>query len=749
MCPARSISTRTSTCSRCAICWPRAISYHLHLLAKQHVVGTAIGRYLIRKSDPWPESRKDAVAHDTADAIAPAKPPRTLANSEVRPYSWPCVLVFVDTWVDKADFALNGGIDPASIVPPTLYLPDGSRVPVCVVYAPLQDAAPQPRPPQHFPENRIGGGFPILIDVQGDQRFASVGCLVTDGHATYALTNRHVTGPAGTPVFTLLGGEKVRIGKSADKQLTRKLFQEIYADWPGKNVFVNLDIGLVEVEDLHHWTAQVFGLGTLGPLADLSADNISLRLVDCPVRAYGAASGQLEGAIKGLFYRYKSVGGFEYVADCLVGPADDAAPLATRPGDSGTVWTLVDGDAPPRPIAVEWGAQRFLQGGTQLETPYVLATFLSTACNQLEVDIIRDWNAGTLNYWGAVGHYTIATMAVELVQTPSLRSLMEANVTRISFAATQINKKNTSGLSKKDFVPLADVPDLVWKIAKKADGGRGGPEHPGHFADMDAKNGANQTLLQLCEDTDNINVEFWGEYYTEVSDKSRGCLPFRVWQFFNEMKDAAAKNNMARFVCAAGTLAHYIGDACQPLHISHMFDGDPEDSETVLKRNRHTGEMEKVEQPRAAGVHSAYEKDMVERHIFEIINGLTGISSSNAEALENGRDAAIAVVALMRDTFANTPPAKIVKRFQKLRDLDEKPAAIADALWDSFGESTLVNMADGCRLLAHLWDSAWISGGGAQQGKHNAVPEERLDELYRDPDFVRSLTLDALGTVLD
>ena len=58
-------------------------------------------------------------------------------------------------------------------------------------------------------------------------------------------------------------------------------------------------------------------------------------------------------------------------------------------------------------------------------------------------------------------------------------------------------------------MPLADVPDLVWKIAKKADGGLvGEPEHPGHFADMDARNKAKKTLLQLCENTDNIDVVF-------------------------------------------------------------------------------------------------------------------------------------------------------------------------------------------------------------------------------------------------
>src|SRR5262249_42719118 len=155
-------------------------------------------------------------------------------------------------------------------------------------------------------------GYPVLVDVQGEEHFASVGCLVSDGHKVYALTNRHVTGAPGERIYALIGGSKVPIGVSAPKQLTRKLFHEIYPEWPGHKVFVNLDVGLIDVDDTHDWTAQVYGIGQMGRLADLSVDNLSLRLIDCPVRAYGAVSGPLAGRIKGLFYRYKSVGGFEY-----------------------------------------------------------------------------------------------------------------------------------------------------------------------------------------------------------------------------------------------------------------------------------------------------------------------------------------------------------------------------------------------------------------------------------------------------
>src|SRR4029077_17677502 len=60
--------------------------YHLHLMDKQHVVATAVGRYLIRKSEPWPQSKSAAAAHDSRVARQQTKEPRTLANSEVRPY---------------------------------------------------------------------------------------------------------------------------------------------------------------------------------------------------------------------------------------------------------------------------------------------------------------------------------------------------------------------------------------------------------------------------------------------------------------------------------------------------------------------------------------------------------------------------------------------------------------------------------------------------------------------------------------
>ena len=136
------------------------------------------------------------------------------------------------------------------------------------------------------------------------------------------------------------------------------------------------------------------------------------------------------------------------------------------------------------PLAVQWGGQVFLDGQAQ-SSSYALATLLSTVCNALNVTLVRDWNIGLPEYWGAVGHYSIASEATGKISHRKLKQLMTANLDRISFNLADIDKKNMAGLSKRDFVPLADVPDMVWKVGPHKRGGMNSPEHANHFADMD------------------------------------------------------------------------------------------------------------------------------------------------------------------------------------------------------------------------------------------------------------------------
>lgn len=746
--------------------------YHVHLMHKQHVIATAVGRYRIRCTDPWPTAKTEA-GHPKAGYAKVDKGPRTLINSEIRPYSWPCILVFVDDWVPVDQFHPSKGYQPDDAVPRALYMPDGRVVPVCVIQAPRDESAPGPVRNLSFPENLLGGGYPVLVDVQGEQHVASIGCLLTDGHLVYALTNRHVAGEPGTPVYTIAGGRKEVIGKASAKQLSRLPFQDVYADWPGKNVYVNMDIGLIEVDDKTRWTAQVFGIGTMGKLADLSIDNLSLRLIGCPVRGFGCASREMLGEIHGLFYRFKSIGGFEYVSDFLIGPRRHD-PFQTHPGDSGTLWLLeVDDDAPPvdhgsharngkaagkekekpklalLPISVQWGGHVFIDERGEAGFPYALATCLSTVCNRLEVDLIRDWNIGLPEYWGAVGHYTIANKACDAIANKNLKKLMQANLDRITFPQGAITKKNLSGLSKQQFIPLADVPDLAWKIGPF---NRGQKEHPNHFADMDKPNpnDSGTTLLEMCKGhPEHVSVPVWQKYYTDVGDESRGLLPFRAWQFYQAMVEFVKAGKVTEFVCAAGILSHYVGDACQPLHISSMFNGDPDDTEVVTHKDRH-GKLVTEPVPRAAGVHAAYEDGMVDTHTPEIMAGVDKALAKSAKlpAVADGHDAAVAVVDLVQKTFDTIAPKDIVDAFLAVKG--QKPREISDALWSQFGDDTIAVIADGSRYLAHLWNSAWVAGDGDHTIKHlDAIDTQDLIDLYSDRTFLPSHTLDEIGPILN
>ncbi|HEY6901404.1 MAG TPA: hypothetical protein VI233_12200, partial [Puia sp.] len=584
-------------------------AFHIHLINKENVIGTAIGKYRVRLQEGPGE--------------------KTLTNTKVDESSWPCILVFVDQWVPYEEFRKK---DLDSFIPSTVFLPDGRRVPLCVIKAPSGDASGDLIAEEEilFPSDFIGGGYPLIIQSQGIERVASIGCVVSDGNKYYALTNRHVAGPAGTTVYTRVKGTLVPIGVSTDKFLGNKSFESLYKGFKGSNMVTNVDAALIEIKDYNFWKTDIFGLGTLGKLFDINTSNLTLDIIGSPVRAYGSISGELTAEISALFYRYKSVGGMEFVSDFLMGPRDGDHPLDTRHGDSGTLWVidtpmaagapLPTGTPAPtapgvkpefRPIAIQWGQHCFVQGSEERKFNFALGTCLSNVLRELEVDIVGGWNSGSDYTWGEVGHYTIANFATDLVANPQLKKLIDANLELITFKKDTLQTDSAIKRQRKtlDFTPLADVPDLVWKLV-------GGPfkrplENPNHFADMDKPDSNNKRLLDLCSGTGD-NMKFlspaeWLSYYSDpaVRDSSKGILPFRVWQIFLQMVDFARRGNTASFVAAAGVLAHYVGDACQPLHISFMFNGKPVPGQPGQK----IGE----------DVHEAFESKLVNKHNKEII----------------------------------------------------------------------------------------------------------------------------------
>lgn len=689
-------------------------AYHVHLAHLDNVFATAIGRYLILDEDP------DAKKPEKVRKGAPAAP-RTLANSSVKPWSWPCILVFVNQWRERTEF----GDRPDAMVPRFLYLPDGRVVPTCVVFAEerARDAALSPEPV--FPSDLLGGGFPAVQDIQNRLRLSSIGCLVTDGDQVFALTNRHVTGEAGRPVHTVVAGRRQKIGHSQGRDIGKKLFSEVYPGWPGSRVMLNLDAGLVRVDDVARWTAQVFGVGELGPIWDLHVDSFDLDVLECPARAYGAAGGALEGRIQALFFRYKTRGGIEYVSDFLIGPRAGATTVGTRPGDSGTIWFAddprpTDGRAlARRPFAMQWGGQSLYSPGADVVGDFALATCLSTVCRELDVEVITDWNVGQPETWGAVGHFKIGAFACELVEEDWLRGLFIANQGNIGYDDAAL-RAGLPDHPSSQFVPLADVADFVWRKTRKLDDNN-------HFADIDHKapetapaKYRGKSLLELTKGKpQKVHPDFWNGFYEAVGEDKRGALPFRVWQIYDEMVDFARASDLQRFVCAAGLMAHYVGDACQPLHVSEHHHGRNEEESRV---------------------HSSYETAMLARYADEMIAGLAALRANGAGvdfAVGGGHSAAVAIVELMRRTVERLPPLRVVEVYVESNHRTEE-------MWRRLGEDTISCLFDGASTLARLWQAAWREGRGAAANPAaagTAINRDALKSLYEDKAFLPSWRL--------
>ncbi|HEY8259483.1 MAG TPA: hypothetical protein VIG08_17625, partial [Gemmatimonadales bacterium] len=316
-----------------------------------------------------------------------------------------------------------------------------------------------------------------------------------------------------------------------------------------------------------------------------------------------------------------------------------------------------------------------------------------------------------------------------------------------------------------DFVPLADVPDIIWKQHKsKIEGGRDtqfldmgrttGPEHPTHYADIDEPGKDGKTLLELClEDDENISVGVWRQFYDDADHKTqheRGLLPFRVWQFFDAMEEFARNEQTAEFLCAAGLVSHYVGDACQPLHGSMLADGF-KDQPVTETHHHENGDPFTKESHVGAGVHSTYETKMIDRHAPELIAGLQQAFQGQQPpmaAIHSGKEAAEAIIALMDRSAHSVPPKDLVDTYVAAGG---KPnAAERDKLWEKFGDKTIEVMADGARVLAAIWQGAWSAGngGGIAASKLGTISTTRLMPLYRDPKFVESLDIDSIGPVL-
>jgi hypothetical protein len=751
--------------------------YHVHLSTIASVVGTAIGRYRIREDD-WYADHPPSVPREDEKPEGP----RTFENSVVRPWSWPCVIVMVDRWGTRDDPSLTP-------IEKQLYLPDGRVVPTCVVYAPPDEDLPPEPDNIGASSSLIGGGYACTRTTQGLTRAGTIGCLVEREGTYYALTNRHVAGPDGGEIDAIIRGQRVPIGNSDSRAVSRMPMDQIFDDWPGDKTFANIDAGLIIVDDITQWTSQVFGVGEIAEPYQASMATLSLDMIGCPVRAYGGSSGLHEGEIQALFVRYKSVGGYDYVSDLLIGRRKKAEDrhahgpdpkVDPRPGDSGTLWfydppnnppddvsVVLPPEPPPErgararrlvPVAMQWGAQNVKIDGEPVT--HALATFVSTVCRVLDVEIVHAYNTGHDEYWGKIGHFSIGWKACDLVDKhkfAKLSGLMVANQKRIGFPDETLQEGKGFHQGRQSFVPLADVPDYAWVSDR-----RRRYEGEQHFADIDIVdiNGGKSLLERCVADASNISASVWRDYFDGFASKDvgpdEGALPFRVWQLWDEMIAALGKGDVPRFIVAAGTCAHYVGDASQPLHCSWLHHGRPPTK--TIGGNQYPprkstdpnkpGDYEKFHKTPAAKIHGLYEETMLE---LQPDVALAGVSDNLAARkappadLKTGHDAAKLVIDVMQASRQRLKPDEILAA----DDPKQKPAARAKALWANkkIRDATIAALADSTYALARLWQSAWTIGKGDEiaASKLKAFDEQKLMGIYRDLAFAPAQSLAQLA----
>ena len=675
--------------------------YQTHIANLPTVLGTAIGRYRIRRDDP---NFSDEHAEQEGVDLGP----RTLTNSDFKSWSWPCVLVFVNRWLSRDELALQ----PALGVPPVLYLPDGRQVRTCPILVekrlrdlPSAEAAV-------YGTTQVGPNFQLFVEDQGVTRMGVATAIVEDGACAYMLVSRHLVAGAelNSEVFAYPRGARTKLGVVTPRIVEGVTLQEVYPGFAGRSTELTLDAALVKIGNVDQCTSHYLGIGQMGAPVDLSSDRMSLNLIGCPLYTLLPGGIRVEAKVHGLFYRHATIGGRDSVTEFLIGSREPNGSVETRPGDSGVVWfwdevadeankpkgkgpdwALVTGDAPGKsslPVAVQWGGQGLSSTSETME--FVLAAGLSSVCKTLNVDAVQSWSENQHQYWGKVGHYNIGYAACFALRYEKAKVLFEANATSIGVSDEDIVKgKLPTATQRTKFIALADVPDLVWRATR-------GKDKANHFADMDEKGQgdfAGKTLLELWRHKKSSrSPKVWNEFYDSIDaarkPAHRGALPFRVAQIYKEMVEAVRGKNLERYICAAGVLAHYVGDACQPLHVSYLHHGEPDDE----------GDDK---------VHAVYEDAMLTRAAADVVAGVKQrvIDAAAPTYFHGGEGAANAVVELMRRTVKELPPAEVLEVYGRTKGRTQTAE-----MWAELGERTMNRMADGAVTLATVWESAWLEG---------------------------------------
>jgi len=263
---------------------------------------------------------------------------------------------------------------------------------------------------------------------------------------------------------------------------------------------------------------------------------------------------------------------------------------------------------------------------------------------------------------------------------------------------------------------------------------------------MDEKGPDNgPSLFDLCQADpgQNLRAKVWRDFYNQFESlpagPEPGMLPFRIRQIYEFMVNSLNKSQMMEFVASAGVLAHYMADACIPLHFSRLHHGYDAPSRRDKKKY---AEFKKKPEYK---IHTLFEQRMFEVRAEELLKMIDDrLKGQKAKpAGQGGANAIRRAYDLMRKVYELLSPDKIISSDSP----QDTPRERAEILFNAVGEKAGECIAMGCLALAELVESAWREGQGDQRlGRQGAktYSEQALQDLYRSPRFLPAFTFDKL-----
>ncbi|HEY3397409.1 MAG TPA: zinc dependent phospholipase C family protein [Armatimonadota bacterium] len=258
--------------------------------------------------------------------------------------------------------------------------------------------------------------------------------------------------------------------------------------------------------------------------------------------------------------------------------------------------------------------------------------------------------------WGVKGHTWITENAVALLPAGPLQTYVDLNA--------------------REIVEDALAPDLQWK-----DGTVGILEGPNHYLDLEAV-----TPQLNPADLPRYREEAARLFTTRgLAYNQSGFLPWRIVEMYQGLVNAF-RDDPRNIALYAGALAHYVGDATQPLHVTVDFDG---------RAGQRVGGRKYLQ-----GIHSDYETGFLGGANLEFQQS----SLALATAPQPVADPCAAAVATIFESHKLVDPLYAIVGAAQGPDRYQQWAP-------ELAQLTRTQLAKAGSLLASLWLTAWQEAG--------------------------------------